>query len=106
MFFLVFRYKRLSNTGCKNNWYGSFTEIQEAKIACKEDDNCSAVYDVECGNGNKYHLCPEEDGEGEDVWINSAMSCIHLKLIVGRYIETEQNNQLSVYLNFSLIIGS
>ena len=71
------------NKQCEDNQYGQFSDIKDAKQACKEDKNCSAVYDVGCGDGSIYHLCPDKKG----ILFDSDVSCIHEKIIVGKYYE-------------------
>ena len=56
--------------------------MDEAKQACKEDKNCSGIYDVDCGDeaGSIIHLCTDVTGVASDV------SCVHEKIIVGNTI--------------------
>ncbi len=65
---------------CEDNKYGLFSDIKDAKQACKEDKNCSAVYDVGCGDGSIYHLCLDK----EHILFDSNASCIHEKIIIGK----------------------
>ena len=81
---IAYGYKTFLNTSCENYKYGQYNELEEAKQACKEDKNCTAVYDVECGDGGLFHLCPDM----EDVLSSTAVSsvsCIHEKVIVGKW---------------------
>ena len=82
-FILAYGYKEFLNKQCEDNQYGQFSDIKDAKQACKEDKNCSAVYDVGCGDGSIYHLCPDKKG----ILFDSNVSCIHEKIIVGKYYE-------------------
>ena len=74
----TYGYKELLNRQCDDNKYGHFSDIKDAKQSCKEDKNCSAIYDVGCGNGSTYYLCPDR----EDTLHDSDVSCIHEKIIV------------------------
>ena len=76
---IAYGYKEFLKRQCEDNKYGLFSDIQEAKQACKEDKNCSAVYDVGCDDGSAYHLCPDK----EDILGDSEVSCIHEKIILG-----------------------
>ena len=71
------------NRQCEDSKYDHFLDISDAKQACKEDKNCSAIYDTGCGNGSTFHLCPDR----EDILRHSDVSCIHEKIIVGKYYE-------------------
>ena len=84
MTFLAYGYRTFSNKSCEGHKYGNFSDIQEAKQACKADENCFAIYDVECKNGNVFHLCPEQEIQ-EAVLDISSVSCIHEKIIIGKH---------------------
>ena len=75
----AYGYKEFLNKQCEDSKYGLFSNIKDAKQACKEDKNCTAIYDMGCGNGNVYHLCPDR----EDILSHSDVACIHEKIIVG-----------------------
>ena len=69
----------LRNIKCDQQQYGDFTDIESAKKACiSEGKNCSSVYDVGCGNQNKFHLCPITSTT------QSTGSCTHMKVVVGK----------------------
>ena len=78
-FILVYGYKEFLNKQCEDSKYGSFSNIKDAKKACKEDKNCTAIYDVGCGNGSAYSLCPDR----KDILFHSDVACVHEKIIVG-----------------------
>ena len=80
---LAYGYKEFLNKQCEDNQYGQYSDIDYAKQACKDDKNCSAVYDVGCGDGSIYHLCPDKIG----ILFDSDVSCIHEKIIVGKHYE-------------------
>ena len=82
-FILAYGYKEFLNKQCEDSKYGSFSNIKDAKQACKEDKNCTAIYDIWCGNGSVYHLCPDR----EDILSHSDVACIHEKIIVGNKIK-------------------
>ena len=67
------------NKHCEEYKYGNFSDMGSAKDACKNDKNCSGVYDVSCGDINTFHLCKKMD----DVMSYSDKSCIHDKIIIG-----------------------
>ena len=71
------------NKQCEDNKYGLFSSIKDAKQACKEDKNCTAIYDRGCGNGSVYHLCPDR----KDILFHADVACIHEKIIVGNWIK-------------------
>ena len=83
--FLVYGYRKLSNkkilsNDCDEYKYGTFFGLDEAKHACKDDANCSGIYDLNCGVDSTFHLCPNTD----DVLKDSTASCVHTKIIIGK----------------------
>ena len=73
----TFAFKKVEGKECNEKKYGEFSDFDEAKLACEGDKTCSSIYDVGCGNQNKYHLCPEDKEK------SSSESCVYLKFIVG-----------------------
>ena len=49
-------------------------------MECKKDENCTAIYDLTCGENDKYFLCYNDSA----VLSSDGISCIHEKIIVGR----------------------
>ena len=83
--FLVYGYRKLSNKeissdDCDGYAHESFPNLDNAKEACKENSNCSAIYDSNCGGDSMFYLCPNMD----DVIKDSSASCVHEKIIIGK----------------------
>ena len=85
IFLLVYGYKKISNkeitsNDCDAYAYGTFSTLDEAKQACKDNDTCSGIYDINCGADGTFHLCPKTD----DVLKDATASCVHEKIIIGK----------------------
>ena len=70
--------KEILGEDCNEYMNGQYSDLDEAKQACKEDGNCSAIHDVHCGGDNIYYLCKNLD----DVLKDSTTSCVHEKIII------------------------
>ena len=77
---LAYGWKPNLNKHCKDYEYVLFNDIEEAKLQCKREKNCTAIYDVECGVVGTYYLCPEI----ENVIEYHESSCVHEKIIIGK----------------------
>ena len=78
--FTVYGFKKYLNKDCDQHKYSQFSTIADARQACKQDKNCSAITDVNCGDGQMFHLCPNT----KDILNYSELSCIHEKVILGK----------------------
>ena len=85
IFIIVYGYRKISNKAilshdCDEYKHGQYSNIDDAKKACKKDANCSAIYDKNCGDDAVFHLCTNMD----DVLKDSHSSCVHAKIIIGK----------------------
>lgn len=71
--YFVLEYYQQVSMECKNDAYGSYRSLQDAKLACDSDDHCWGVYDEFCPNSPYFYLCPH--------WadLNHSFSCTILK---------------------------
>ena len=76
----AFAFKEPEKKNCSNDYYGDYEGLEDAKVACKADKNCTAVYDIRCDNHNKFYLCSKNASV-----LSSEISCLHEKFLVGRY---------------------
>ena len=58
---------------CDKDKYGSYSTINDAKDACRSDENCQGIYNVNC-RYSSFHLCPK--GEAYE---KSKDSCVYDK---------------------------
>ena len=88
------------NRSCEEHKYHQFSDIDAAKQACKEDKNCSAIYDVECRGVGIFHLCLDQENVGSQFQLSnsdvSTISCIHEKIIVGKKFGMLPNGKLYI----------
>ena len=77
----VAAFKKIDNLECLEDTYVTYTDLEEAKLACANDDNCGKIYDSYCGKDNIYYLCPKYTVERF-----SESSCIHLKTGVFNFV--------------------
>ena len=66
---------------CNQHKYGEFDQLEDAKEACDEDENCSSIYDVSCGDENTFYLCPNGEDVLNESWFND---CVHDKVITSK----------------------
>ena len=79
----VYSYKEIANKDCKAYQYETFTQIEEAKEACSNDEKCASVFDVGCSDEKTYHLCTSLSYVLLDSMSND---CTHDKLIIGKFL--------------------
>ena len=58
--------------GCSYDEYGSYSTLENAKLACDSDNTCGGVYDHYCDDKD-FSLCPQ----GANMY--ESTSCTHLK---------------------------
>ena len=82
-FFNVETFTKMEDTQCSPNYNSdSYSNVEEAKAACAQDVNCSAVFHYGCSGASNLDLCPK------DAKITSASSgsCIYRKgIYFGHY---------------------
>ena len=54
----VDEFVQVSQAHCATNDYDSYDLLDDAKVACLNDVNCSAVYDYKCDDIGTFRLCP------------------------------------------------
>ena len=81
MFFSEFLFKKLENTHCIDDEYGSYETLYTAKRACELDNKCAAIYDPSCKDQGHFALC-RKGYQGKP----STASCLYQKWFAsGRY---------------------
>ena len=89
-------YSVANNIYCAHGVHGttqqwSYHDISEAIFSCDELENCTAIYDYGCGNGNGvYELC----FTSSSMRSSSVGSCVYAK----------GNNALKIYHNHDILI--
>ena len=68
----ISHFVQVSDTHCTTNDYDSYDFLDDAKVACLNDVNCSAVYDEHC-DGDEFTLCPV----GFTVEHSTSNSCLY-----------------------------
>ena len=53
----VDEFVQVFHTHCANNDYDSYDLLDDAKYACLNNINCSAVYDSKCDDIDEFTLC-------------------------------------------------
>ena len=77
-------FEKLVKAKCWDDKYGSYGTLNEAKIACKSDKTCAAVYDPGCNDANECYLCPNDTLEWD--YKKSSPDCVYLKAVAsGNY---------------------
>ena len=71
--FIEYIFERITGKHCDGSDYGQFSNLADAKKACKKDPRCGKIYDQGC-NGSPYSLCPLT-AESKD----SGRSCLYVK---------------------------
>ena len=79
----MYSYKEMAKKDCKAYQYETFTQIEEAKEACSNDEKCASVVDVGCSADKTYHLCTSLSYVLIDSMSND---CIHDKLIISKFL--------------------
>ena len=85
---------------CDASDYGFYTNVEEAKEACRKDSNCAAIYDHSCDDHGS-SLCPL--GYTEE---KSSSSCIYIKLAGTVIIKIIKMNILQRYGTDSYTMSS
>ena len=70
--YFVLDYYQQVSMECKNDAYGTYSSVQEAKSACDSDKRCWWVFDEFCDNSPYFSLCPNGD------YLDRS-GCIHFK---------------------------
>ena len=81
-FFVVYGFRKNLHKGCEEQKDRQFSEISDARQACRTNKNCSGVYDIACGANQTFHLCLH----AEAILHQSESSCVHDKIILGMYL--------------------
>ena len=71
-------YIKISKKNCNGHEYGQYSQLDDAKQACNKDSNCSSVFDLGCGEMNKFHLCSDTADSLNETSLND---CIYYKTI-------------------------
>ena len=69
-----------SKKNCNGHEYGQYSQLDDAKQACNKDSNCSSVFDLGCGEMNRFHLCSDTADSLNETLLND---CIYYKTITG-----------------------
>ena len=73
----AYGFKMIENKGCDENEFGDYINMEDAKVACKKDENCFLIHNVGCNDQDKFHLCPQNAIQDSD------KSCVHEKFVIG-----------------------
>ena len=73
-------YIKISKKNCNGHEYGQYSQLDDAKQACNKDSNCSSVFDLGCGEMNRFHLCSDTADSLNETLLND---CIYYKTITG-----------------------
>ena len=70
---IIASFTKTASRSCYQNDYGRYDTLDEAKLACSNDSECSGIYDVFC-NGPPFVLCPKKEE-----FKHSKSSCTYIK---------------------------
>ena len=91
---LIASFTKTASRSCYQNDYGRYDTLDEAKLACSNDSECSGIYDVFC-NGPPFVLCPMK----EDLKYSKS-SCTYIKGMLFHFIQIYNVNYAVPSINY------
>ena len=89
-------YIKILKKNCNGHEYGQYFQLDEAKQACNKDSNCSSVFDLGCGEMNRFHLCSDTADSLNETLLND---CIYYKTITSTKIFCKLSNEKVAFLS-------
>ena len=80
---LDFDFEKLSHTNCTHD-DNVLQNLEIAQKECKDDKQCTGVFQEKCTDENNYYLCLKNSTLLTD---NRIQGCFHKKFPVGEYID-------------------